>query len=539
MISPTLDRNLSEPGKTDFNLITARLKQMALMGDNPDRCISILQNQDIRKRLDPVQLRQCSETAIILGGTDLALEILAWTNEHHTLDALAWKERYDLLQRLNRLDQAEAVRARAVLLHPDLGEKLRPSGSGSVEAPEHEIEGPFVRFREHQELHGLFLDYFQGREDVFARQWADKAKEAQGYVPVRRPITHEDIVDHIKGRKTYGIYLLRSDSTVRTAVIDMDLNKAFRTGPLKSSDQLNLKRERDYILTRMEELSLNRLKFKPLCEFSGGKGYHFWFFFEQPVPADLARKLITPMASALARDCQCFSLEVFPKQDRLQGKGLGNLVKLPMGIHRVSGKPSYFVGSPRNEPVANLARLRDYPRITVNDIDSVGLEDKKSGVALHPGYKQWAGKFPELYLLLENCPPIGKIITALRGARELGIREEKVLFQTLGFLSRANSLLHYLLKEIPEYNPHLVEYKLSRVRGTPLGCKKIHQLLDVHLDYCEFDEPVSYAHPLLHCPDHFPRDQVRSEKVENLSQALDQLKTSLDIVRRFLPQGKE
>ncbi|WP_291319363.1 hypothetical protein [Desulfonatronospira sp.] len=73
--------------------------------------------------------------------------------------------------------------------------------------------------------------------------------------------------------------------------------------------------------------------------------YHFWFFFEEHVPASLARNLISPLAAALDRDCRFFNLEVFPKQDQLQGKGLGNLVKLPLGIHRASGKPSYFPDS--------------------------------------------------------------------------------------------------------------------------------------------------------------------------------------------------
>lgn len=528
-----------EERKSDFNLMTARLKQMALRGDNPDKCVSTLENNAIRERLDPDQLRQWSEAAMIMGRVDLALDILSWTNEHHPGDALAWKDRYELLQRLNRLDQAEAVRAKAVLTHPGLKEKLEPARPTSQDEPGQEIGEPFTRFREHQELHELFLDYFQGREDVFARQWADKAKDTQGYVPVRRPITLEDIVDHIKGRRTYGIYLLREDSTVKAAVIDMDLNKSLRMGPLKSTDKLNIKRERDYVFSRMDEMCRERINFTPLCEFSGGKGYHFWFFFEGPVPADQARKLITPIAAALARDCQCFNLEVFPKQDRLQGKGLGNLVKLPLGIHRVSGKPSYFVGSPRNDPMTNLGRIRNHARITGREIDSAGLKDRESSVILHPGYREWAEKYPELHLLVENCPPMGRIITALRGAKELGIREERVLFQTLGFLSRASLLLHYLLKEIPEYNPHLVDYKLSRLRGTPLGCKKIHQLLNINLDFCDFDDPAPYAHPLLHCRNHFPDDHARSEKIENLSDALDNLRAGLDIVRRFMPRGRE
>jgi hypothetical protein len=30
---------------------------------------------------------------------------------------------------------------------------------------------------------------------------------------------------------------------------------------------------------------------------------------------------------------------------------------------------------------------------------------------------------------------------------------------------------------LPDYNPHLVDFRLSRLRGTPLGCRRIHSLL--------------------------------------------------------------
>jgi hypothetical protein len=34
---------------------------------------------------------------------------------------------------------------------------------------------------------------------------------------------------------------------------------------------------------------------------------------------------------------------MFPKQDSLNGKDLGNLMKLPLGINRKTGNRSYFV----------------------------------------------------------------------------------------------------------------------------------------------------------------------------------------------------
>lgn len=526
----------SQAAKPDYNLLTTRLKQMALKGSDTGKCLSTLKNSGLYIHLNPDQLLTWSDIALVLEETELALHILSWCNENQPQNNQAWKQRFELLQGLGRNEQAHSVRARAVMIHPELKDVLVYHTPLQNQTHDSEIDDPFTRLRHNNELLELYMNYFQGREDIFARQWVDKNKGSQGYMPVRRPISQQDVQDHLKGHKTYGIYLLRSDSTVMTAVIDMDLNKSFRTGEIKNNEKFNIKREKEYVLSRLNEMSAKRTGCHPLFEFSGGKGYHFWFFLEKPVAAEMVRKFIIPMTSALNRDCQYFNLEVFPKQDQLQGKGLGNLVKLPLGIHRVSGKPSYFPGGHGKNPWANINLLKKQPRICSEHVDSQIITEQRAPVTLHPGYARWAEKYPELHILIENCPPLGKIITALRSSKELGMREEKIIFQTIGFLSRARLLLHGLMSNISEYNPHLVDYKLSRLRGTPLGCKKIHQLLGVTLDYCEFDQTGGYPHPLLHCPDHTPGDQIRAERIENLSDALDQLKTSLDMVQKFLPK---
>lgn len=96
--------------------------------------------------------------------------------------------------------------------------------------------------------------------------------------------------------------------------------------------------------------------------------------------------------------------------------------------------------------------------------------------------------------------------------------------------------MHALLGEQTDYNPHLVDLKLSRLRGSPLGCKRIHTLLECTLDFCHFEDASPYPHPLLFCRKWLPADMTRAEKIENLQDALTQLQQSLDTVRRFLPK---
>ena len=92
---------------------------------------------------------------------------------------------------------------------------------------------------------------------------------------------------------------------------------------------------------------LNQLNIPHAIEFSGRRGYHVWIFFNRPLPASFVMKLMplitikqNPKLSATG---ESDFYEFFPKQATTSNKGLGNLIKLPLGLHRVSEKRSYFI----------------------------------------------------------------------------------------------------------------------------------------------------------------------------------------------------
>jgi len=62
--------------------------------------------------------------------------------------------------------------------------------------------------------------------------------------------------------------------------------------------------------------------------------------FENPIEAKKARQLgeIIVAQSGASKD-----IEVFPKQDKVPENGFGNLIKLPLGIHKISGQRSYLL----------------------------------------------------------------------------------------------------------------------------------------------------------------------------------------------------
>ena len=214
---------------------------------------------------------------------------------------------------------------------------------------------------------------------------------------------------------------------------------------------------------------------------------------------------------------------------------MGNLVKLPLGVHRGTGKRSYFYDCPDRKVDAQLKFLMNKTPNPVDRVTKVTSEIQKSNVVVHPRLQKWAEDFPELQCLETRCPPLGQIFAQCRQGRALTEREEKILYQTVGFLNRSKTLLHHLLAQDSEYNPHLVDFKISRLRGKPLGCRRIHSLLNFSGDMCAFEvDGEGYDHPLRHVPGWKPDSSSKAEKAQNLQDALDNLNIAMLQVKRFM-----
>lgn len=531
-------KNLREKTRMpDPALIFSVVEKDVFAGDNLDYCQKVLAQASIWQALEPERQLRWARLAQTAGDIDTALTVLGHLTRANPGFQEAWQDLLDLLLILGRKkEMASNLAFMKQHLPGGFHDQWLKRGQGLMHEPDDGASEaaavPFERMRRRQELIDHYRSIFAGREDRFARQWANKAENKQGYVPVDRPMDRADVEDHISGVKTYGIYLLRSDATVATAVIDMDLSKKFRGVKVSAEEKQVIYRERTYLLQRIAEISRST-GIEPLGEYSGGKGFHFWFLFNPPLSARLARSALSRITEPLSRDVSAFHLEVFPKQDHLSGKGYGNLVKLPLGVHRLTGKRSYFMGCREREDMAQLEFLMGvHPADPANLMEIVNTPEK-ADVVMHPSMKPVADKYPELFKLECRCPPIAQVAAVCRSGKEITLREEKIVFQTIGFLPEAKAYLHHLMGFQPDYNPHLVDYKLSRVRSTPLGCRRIHTLLNYTGRFCAFENADGYIHPLLHLnwAGDLPK---KTEKAENLGAAINNLKLAISQVERFI-----
>lgn len=520
--------------RIDAGLLLAKMEDRILREQDTDRVREMLKKEHLWKRLDVPARLQWSELAQMAGDSDTALAVLEDVNRTSPDGKEGWHRRLDLLSILGRAKELSRALARARKILGEEACRRWTAAENSVE-PDADIDAASAPFEQRQKQMAAverYLSLFAGREDCFARQWADRSAGKSGYVPVRHSLGPSEAEEHFFGRRTYGIYLMQSDGRVRTAVIDADLHKKFREPGRSAEERRIIRKEAAYLVSRIRELSTEADAY-PLLEFSGGKGYHFWFFFESPVDPAPVREALNRLVALLKPDLSAFGLEVFPKQDRLGGKGFGNLVKLPLGVHRLTGKRSFFPSCANRSVQAQLDFLAEAEYSNPEQMITRWSAVKNAEVLIHPRWKQWADEYPALYRLQTCCPPLAQVMSMCMEGGNISLREEKILFQTVGFLPDGKRMLHHLLSHGSEYNSHLVDYRISRIRGTPLGCKRIHSLTGFAGDWCRFAKTADYLHPLLHI-EGWQNSVPRSEKTENLSAALIRLQEAIGEVERFL-----
>lgn len=210
-----------------------------------------------------------------------------------------------------------------------------------------------------------------GNPDVYA--------EYRGtWGPVREPITLADLRAHRKGERILGTYVVKPPNTARAIIIDID-----------DPNALSAERRANKVAAVLGELP--DLEYG--VEFSGGKGYHLWVVAAEYMPAATLFRL----GKGIALEAGEENTEVFPKQTEVVD--LGNLIKLPGGVHPVTRKNNDFIGPvPGTNDVALLENLAElYPEVSVRRsgaeratieypcVDKIqrGVEDNRNTHLLH------------------------------------------------------------------------------------------------------------------------------------------------------------
>ena len=230
---------------------------------------------------------------------------------------------------------------------------------------------------------------FAGREGVYARQWKSSTGR-HGYTPIHEAFTPVVARNHLLGAYTVGIYPVRMDNTVLFMAFDLDvaqfaLNR--KTGAEGTRGLASLLRQVQGMACRLVEAAA-AVELPAYIEDSGWKGRHVWIFFDSPVPAAAARRLARLVIETTRPPPPEVTVEVFPKQSRVKPQKLGNLIKLPLGVHRVTGRRCLFL-DPEDRPVPDqLAWMQEATRVPRERVRSI-LESQGCVQSLYLAHGRW------------------------------------------------------------------------------------------------------------------------------------------------------
>lgn len=225
----------------------------------------------------------------------------------------------------------------------------------------------------------LFYQYFRGREDVYATKWISKNGRT-GYSPhgdgewimgengklkkeihTYYPYTLKTIEQHIRGehpdfKHGAGIYPLLPDDTTYLIVMDFDTQKATEEvqAIIQTCHQFNI----DYLLERSQS----------------GAGIHVWCFFENAIPASIARKFANNIIQHAMQLNSAINFDSFdriiPMQDTLPKNGFGNLIALPLRQEKALEGKTVFLNDDLGQ-VENmwesLAKVKRYSEEEIQD----------------------------------------------------------------------------------------------------------------------------------------------------------------------------
>jgi len=191
----------------------------------------------------------------------------------------------------------------------------------------------------------IYQNLFTGLTNVYGTYDPTTGRASQ----VKAPVIEQVLLDHLTGKKPYGVYLLVKD---RTRAIAVDFDTQNKMPPIEFVNRCK------------------HYKLSAYIEPSKSKGYHVWIFFnEKGVLAAKARLIVRHILDEIEQP----DTEVFPKQDALTANvRYGNFINAPLFKPLVKKGKTLFVAPETFKPYPNqwgfLESVKKHTESVLDDI---------------------------------------------------------------------------------------------------------------------------------------------------------------------------
>jgi hypothetical protein len=466
----------------------------------------------------------CDDPAIYEKMAEYYSDLGKARNAIHFLELLLEKkpENFDAATKLGSIYEELELLDKSRELYTRL---LAKTGDQRYQNQLKEIENTYFVKAETEEIDGgpmtdevllKFVDLFSGREGAYARQWVNEKGES-GYAPVREHFTPAVAKNHLLGNHTVGVYQLRVNASVNWMAVDIDIDKKHREKMEKGEVSEEIMLSLAFQKAREVFIEFEDLAIPAYIEFSGFKGYHVWAFFDDPIPAFHARAFLLRLLQTHVIPDKKINIEIFPKQVKVKDNGLGNLIKLPLGLHRKTGKLAFFVDECGKKISDQWGFIKEIKKTSRDNFyqSSAHLKRKlpaKTDLAVTDATTPAAAAnltekkafdpftSAAFNFLTSKCEVLSHIVDQLHKTRTLGNDEKIILKFTLGNLDEGVELVNHLFGLLPDVKES--ELLKSKLAGNPISCPRIRKRLPQQTKYlkcsCDFGECGIYPNPLLH-----------------------------------------
>ena len=322
-----------------------------------------------------------------------------------------------------------------------------------------------------------FLALFGGREDTHARQSGEKGKTR--FTPCAGPLTSALVQEHLSGRATLATYLIRQSGQVGHLVLDMDA--AASPGRPPAQGQASA--------AELEEVARFAGELQRICreiglpatlEDSGRRGRHLWIFFAEPILPDRARRLGHLLALRAGFPQRGIRLEILPRHSDWPGPELGDAVKLPLGVHPLTGRRCFLLDA-ASDPVPDvltaLERIRTLPAGRVEEL--IGVLSRPAGESQRQ--KQTAPQESQAVAqLVAGCSVLRGLLERAQSTGHLRHTHQLILLYTAGRLgAEGAAFLHRTIAHCHNYDAGICQGYIDRLEPNhpPLTCRRIREWL--------------------------------------------------------------
>lgn len=296
---------------------------------------------------------------------------------------------------------------------------------------------------------------FVNRHDTYALQNADGA-----YRRINGLLTSEILHRHLLGQITIGTYILNKKDEVKYFVIDIDEDD---TCCLSISNMII----QDHPAVKLISNRFDHFEIPIAIEFSGRRGFHLWSFLKAQTPAHIIRTIALGIINEVQPDLpESISIEIFPKQDILSSsESWGNPIKIPFGIHQVTGSRSCFLdanlrpfgdGNEKMLP-AQLEYLKDIPKLSSDHIRELADQFSCGEEIDVTNDKKIFSDFGLTYIsdpvkaIYNNCEKMRELRTKAMKEKKLTYTERRNFASVFARVPGGEKEIHEVMKHCTEY----------------------------------------------------------------------------------------